>query len=144
MRFACSGKELIVFFYLREAKDLKAVYYKMLHSLGLVVPVGNVDQNYVITKILEKVEELEREKHAVLFLLDSVDRFTAGKGKEGKNLKTALMEFLAKLSEGKRKRSPLKLLLTSRTELRGPKKMDDFEVSTLKGLFQRNLLSQRE
>ena len=123
---------------------MKAVYYKMLHSLGLVVPVGNVDQNYVITKILEKVEELEREKHAVLFLLDNVDRFTAGKGKEGKNLKTALMEFLAKLSEGKRKRSPLKLLLTSRTELRGPKAMDDFEVSTLKGLLQRNLLSQRE
>ena len=131
-------------FYLREAKDSKAIYYKMLHSLGLVVPVGNVDQNYVITKILEKVEELEREKHAVLFLLDNVDRFTAGKGKEGKNLKTAFMEFLAKLSEGKRKRSPLKLLLTSRTELRGPKTMDDFEVSTLKGLFQRNLLSQRE
>ena len=123
---------------------MKAIYYKMLHSLGLVVPVGNVDQNYVITKILEKVEELEREKHAVLFLLDNVDRFTAGKGKEGKNLKTALMEFLAKLSEGKRKRSPLKLLLTSRTELRGPKVMDDFEVSTLKGLLQRNLLSQRE
>ena len=96
----------------------------MLHSLGLVVPVGNFDQNYVITKILEKVEELEREKHAVLFLLDNVDRFTAGKGKEGKNLKTALMEFLAKLSEGKRKRSPLKLLLTSRTELRGPKTID--------------------
>ena len=121
---------------------MKAIYYKMLHSLGLVVPVGNVDQNYVITKILEKVEELEREKHAVLFLLDNVDRFTAGRGKEGKNLKTAFMEFLAKLSEGKRKRSPLKLLLTSRTELRGPKTMDDFEVSTLKGLFQRNLLSK--
>ena len=51
---------------------MKAIYYKMLHSLGLVVPVGNVDQNYVITKILEKVEELEREKHAVLFLLDNV------------------------------------------------------------------------
>ena len=82
---------------------MKAIYYKMLHSLGLVVSVGNVDQNYVITKILEKVEELERGKHAVLFLLDNVDRFTAGKGKEGKNLKTALVEFLAKLSEGKRK-----------------------------------------
>ena len=128
------------------ARNLSCFLFKRSKavSLGLVVPVGNVDQNYVITKILEKVEELEREKHAVLFLLDNVDRFTAGKGKEGKNLKTAFMEFLAKLSEGKRKRSPLKLLLTSRTELRGPKTMDDFEVSTLKGLFQRNLLSQRE
>ena len=82
------------------ARNLSCFLFKRSKavSLGLVVPVGNVDQNYVITKILEKVEELEREKHAVLFLLDNVDRFTAGKGKEGKNLKTAFMEFLAKLS----------------------------------------------
>ena len=119
---------------------MRAIYYNMLHSLELVVPVGNVDQNYVVTKILEKVEELEREEHAVLFLLDNVDRFTAGKGKEGKNLKTAFMEFLAKLSEGKGKGSPLKLLLTSRTELRGPKKIDDFEVSTLKRAFSEKLV----
>ena len=50
------------------------------------------------------------------------------------------MEFLAKLSEGKGKRSLLKLLLTSRTELRGPKKMDDFEVSTLKRAFSEKLV----
>ena len=73
------------------ARNLSCFLFKRSKavSLGLVVPVGNVDQNYVITKILEKVEELEREKHAVLFLLDNVDRFTAGKGKEWKNLKTA-------------------------------------------------------
>ena len=76
MRFACSGKEFIVFFDLREAKDMRAIYYNMLHSLELVVPVGNVDQNYVVTKILEKVEKLEREEHAVLFMLDNVDQFT--------------------------------------------------------------------
>ena len=71
-------------FYLREAKDMKAIYYKMLHSLRLVVPVGNVDQNYVVTKILEKVEELEREEHAVLFLLDNVDALPQEKMKKGK------------------------------------------------------------
>ena len=70
--------------YLREAKDMKAIYYKMLHSLRLVVPVGNVDQNYVVTKILEKVEELEREEHAVLFLLDNVDALPQEKMKKGK------------------------------------------------------------
>ena len=118
-------------FDLREAKNMTAIYYKMLHSLELVVPVGHVDQNYVVTKVLEKVEEFKGEKDAVLFLLDNVDLFTAGKGKEGKNLKTAFMEFLAKLSESKGERSPLKLLLTSRTELRGPKRMDDFEVGSL-------------
>ena len=118
-------------FDLREAKNMTAIYYKMLHSLELVVPVGHVDQNYVVTKVLEKVEEFKGEKDAVLFMLDNVDLFTAGKGKEGKNLKTAFMEFLAKLSESKGERSPLKLLLTSKTELKGPKRMDDFEVGSL-------------
>ena len=60
---------------------MKAIYYK---SLGLVVPVVNVDQNYVFTKILEKVEELEREEHAVLFLLDNVDALPQEKMKKGK------------------------------------------------------------
>ena len=119
-------------FDLREAKNMTAIYYKMLHSLELVVPVGHVDQNYVVTKVLEKVEEFKDKEHAVLFMLDNVDHFTAGKGKEGKNLKTAFMEFLAKLSESKGERSPLKLLLTSKTELKGPKRMDDFEVGLLK------------
>ena len=118
-------------FDLREAKDMTAIYYNMLYSLELVIPVGRVDQNYVVTKVIEKVEEFKGEKDAVLFMLDNVDLFTAGKGKEGKNLKTAFMEFLAKLSESKGERSPLKLLLTSRTELKGPKRMDDFEVGSL-------------
>ena len=127
-------------FDLREAKDMKAIYYSMLHSLELVIPVGRVDQNYVVTKVLEKVEEFKGEKDAVLFMLDNVDLFTAGKGKEGKNLKTAFMEFLAKLSESKGERSPLKLLLTSRTELRGPKRMDDFEVGSLERISSEKLI----
>ena len=44
----------------------------------------NVDQNYVVTKILEKVEELEREEYAVLFLLDNVDALPQEKMKKGK------------------------------------------------------------
>ena len=124
-------------FDLREAKDMKAIYYSMLHSLELVIPVGRVDQNYVVTKVLEKVEEFKGEKDAVLFLLDNVDLFTAGKGKEGKNLKADFMEFLARLSG---KRSPLKLLLTSKTELRGPKRMDDFEVGSLEETSSEKLI----
>ena len=127
-------------FDLREAKNMTAIYYKMLHSLELVVPVGHVDQNYVVTKVLEKVEEFKGEKDAVLFMLDNVDLFTAGKGKEGKNLKTAFMEFLAKLSESKGEQSPLKLLLTSKTELRGPKRMDDFEVGSLERISSEKLI----
>ena len=127
-------------FDLREAKNMTAIYYKMLHSLELAVPVGHVDQNYVVTKVLEKVEEFKGEKDAVLFMLDNVDLFTAGKGKEGKNLKTAFMEFLAKLSESKGERSPLKLLLTSKTELKGPKRMDDFEVGSLERISSERLI----
>ena len=129
-------------FDLREAKDMKAIYYNMLHSLELVIPVGRVDQNYVVTKVLEKVEEFKDKEHAVLFMLDNVDHFTAGKGKEGKNLKTAFMEFLAKLSEkrSKEERSPLKLLLTSKTELRGSKRMDDFEVRSLERTYSEKLI----
>ena len=127
-------------FDLREAKDMKAIYYSMLHSLELVIPVGRVDQNYVVTKVLEKVEEFKGEKDAVLFLLDNVDLFTAGKGKEGKNLKTAFMDFLAKLLERKERQSPLKLLLTSKTELRGSKRMDDFEVRSLKRNYSEKLI----
>ena len=129
-------------FDLREAKNMTAIYYKILHSLELVVPVGHVDQNYVVTKVLEKVEEFKDKEHAVLFMLDNVDHFTAGKGKEGKNLKTAFMEFLAKLSEkrSKEERSPLKLLLTSKTELRGSKRMDDFEVRSLERTYSEKLI----
>ena len=127
-------------FDLREAKDMKAIYYSMLHSLELVIPVGRVDQNYVVTKVLEKVEEFKGEKDAVLFMLDNVDLFTAGKGKEGKNLKTAFMDFLAKLLERKERQSPLKLLLTSKTELRGSKRMDDFKVRSLKRNYSEKLI----
>ena len=129
-------------FDLREAKNMTAIYYKILHSLELVVPVGHVDQNYVVTKVLEKVEEFKDKEHAVLFMLDNVDHFTVGKGKEGKNLKTAFMEFLAKLSEkrSKEERSPLKLLLTSKTELRGSKRMDDFEVRSLERTYSEKLI----
>ena len=127
-------------FDLREAKDMKAIYYNMLHSLELVIPVGRVDQNYVVTKVIEKVEEFKDKEHSVLFMLDNADLFTVGKGNEGKNLKADFMEFLAKLSGSKGKRSPLKLLLTSKTELRGPKRMDDFEVGSLEKTSSEKLI----
>ena len=50
------------------------------------------------------------------------------------------MEFLAKLSESKEKLFPLKLLLASRTELRGSEKVDDFEESSLKRALSEKLV----
>ena len=48
---------------------MRVIWYNMLHSLEIVASVGNVDQNYVVTKILEMVEQLGREEHTVLFWL---------------------------------------------------------------------------
>lgn len=67
-------------FDLRKVKDMRAIYYSILHILELPVPVGYVELKNVVAKVQEKIEELQskREGHAVLFMLDNVDRFTAG------------------------------------------------------------------
>ena len=45
---------------------MRAIWDNMLHSLEIVASVGSVVQNYVVTKIIEKVEQLGREKPATL------------------------------------------------------------------------------
>ena len=107
------GKHFV--FDLREAKDMRAIYLIMMSSVGLTARIASIDQNFVVTKIHEQIQ-LKSEGEPVLFLLDNVDQFTAGQGKEGKNLRTAFVQFLEKLLEfdGKDKKT-LKVLLTSRT-----------------------------
>ena len=60
----------------------------------------------------------------VLFLLDNVEQFTTGQGKEGKNLKMGLVQFLVRLSEFDKedRKISLKLLLTSRTICKMPER----------------------
>ena len=125
---------------LREAKDMKAIYINMMSSLGLNVPIGYLHQNYVITSIHEKIQVLNQ---SVLFLLDNVEQFTAGQGKDGKNLKTAFVQFLVRLSEfdGKDEKTSLQLLLTSRTQLQDAKKVDNFEVKPLESSFSEEILT---
>ena len=129
-------------FDLREAKDMRALYRNILNSLGLAVPIGYVDHNIVVRQIHENIQPLKSEGHPVLFLLDNVDQFNTGQGKEGKNLRTAFIQFLEKLTEfeGKSKRSALKLLLTSRTQLKDTKKVDNFEVKSLESSFSEKIL----
>ena len=129
-------------FDLREAKDMRAIYLNMMRSLELTVPIGFVDQNYVVTKIHEKIQPLGQ---SVLFLLDNVDHFTAGQGKEGKNLKTAFLQFLRRLSafDGKDKKTSLKLLLTSRTQLQDAKMVDNIEVKSLESSFSEEILNSK-
>ena len=135
------GKHFV--FDLREAKDMRAIYLNMMSSLELTVPKGvELDQNYVLARIqLKKIQPLENELKPVLFLLDNVEQFTAGQGKEGKNLRTAFVQFLEKLLEfvGKDKKT-LKLLLTSRTQLQDAKKVDNFEVKSLESAFSEKIL----
>ena len=127
---------------LREAKNMKGIYLNMMSSLGLTVPIGYLNQNSVVTSIHEKIKVLNQP---VLFLLDNVEQFTSGQGKEGKNLKTAFVQFLVRLSEydEKDKKITLKLLLTSRTHLQDAKKVDNFEVKPLDSSLSEEILISR-
>ena len=124
---------------LRAAKDMREIYLSMMNSLELTVPGGYDDQNFVVTKIHEKIQPLNQP---VLFLLDNVDQLTTGQGKEGKNLRTAFAQFLERLSEfdEKNKRTSLKVLMTSRSQLPDAKKVDNFEVKSLENSFSEEIL----
>ena len=134
------GKHFV--FDLREAKDMRAIYLKMMNSLKLTVPIGFVDQNYIVTRIHDKIQPLKSEgQFGILFLLDNVDQFTSGQGEEGKNLRANFVQFLEKLLEfdGKDKKT-LKLLLTSRTQLQDSKQADNYEVNSLESAFSEKIL----
>jgi len=133
------GKQFVVD--LRRAKDMREIYLSMMSSLGLTVPIAYVDQNYVVTQIHEEVQSLNQ---SVLFLLDNVEQFTAGQGKEGEKLKTAFVHFLVRLSEfdGKDKKTSLSLLVTSRTQLQDAyiSKVCNFELNCLGSSFSEEIL----
>ena len=124
---------------LREAKNMKAIYINMMSSLELTVPIGKLNQNSVVASIHAKIQALNQP---VLFLIDNVEQFTTGQGKEGKNLKTAFVQFLVRLSEfdEKDKKISLILLLTSRTQLQDVKKVDNFEVKPLESSLSEEIL----
>ena len=126
---------------LREAKNMKDIYLNMMSSLGLTVRIGYnyLNQNSVVTNIHEKIQVLNQP---VLFLLDNVEQFTTGQGKEGKNLKTAFVQFLVRLSEfdEKDKKITLKLLLSSRNNLQDAKEVDNFEVKPLESSLSEEIL----
>ena len=128
-------------FDLREAKDMRAVYLRVMNMLGLAVPVGHIDPSSVVEKILEQAF-MKSEGLPVLFLLDNADQFTLGQGKEGKNLKTAFMQFLGKLTgyEEMRKTRELRILLTSRTSVKEASKVEDYELLPLKDTFSEKIL----
>ena len=129
-------------FDLREAKDMRAVYLKVMNMFGLAVPVGYIDSSSVVEKMLEQAF-MKSEGVPVLFLLDNADLFTLGEGKEGKNLKTAFVEFLGKLTrynDEMSKTRELRILLTSRFSVKEASKVEDYELQPLKDTFSEKLL----
>ena len=128
-------------FDLREAKDMRAVYLKVMNTFGPAVPVGHFDPSSVVEKISEKASE-NSEGLPVLFLLDNADQFTLGRGEEGEDLKTDFMQFLGKLTryDEMRNRRGLRILLTSRTSVKEASKVEDYELQPLKDTFSEKIL----
>ena len=128
-------------FDLREAKNMRAVYLKVMNTFGLAVPVGYVDSSSVVQKMLEQAF-MKSEGVPVLFLLDNADLFTLGEGNEGKNLKTAFMQFLGELTrcDEMSKTRELRILLTSRTSVKEASKVADYELQPLKDTFSEKIL----
>ena len=128
-------------FDLREAKNMRAVYLKVMNTFGLAVPVGYIDSSSVVEKMLEQAF-MKSEGVPVLFLLDNADLFTLGEGNEGKNLKTAFMQFLGELTscDEMSKTRELRILLTSRTSVKEASKVADYELQPLKDTFSEKIL----
>ncbi|CAH3189835.1 unnamed protein product [Porites evermanni] len=84
------------------------------------------------------------EGPSVLLLLDNVDQFTEGKGKEGENLRTQFLYFLGKLSEFDGEKGSLHVLLTSRTQLNNSEKVSNFKLQPLTNNFSEKILLPTE
>ena len=137
------GKSYV--FDLREAQDMRAIYFNILNTLEPTVPIGYIGLSFVIEKIQQNVKEIS-DGQPVLFLLDNVEQFTMGQGKEGWNLRTAFMQFLLKLSEFNDTGNirALNILLTSRTQLNNVTSVLDYELQPLKDSFSEKILLPRE
>ena len=126
-------------FDLREAKDMTAVYLNIMGKLDLSIPVNRLDMATVVGRIHNLLKE-KSDGQSVLLLLDNVEQFTEGKGKEGKNLRTQFLCFLGKLSEFDGKTGSLNMLLTSRIQLSDSERVSDFELRPLKDTFSEEIL----
>ena len=122
---------------------MTAVYLNIMGKLDINFPVGRSDVVTVVGRIRGLLKE-KSEGHPVLLLLDNVEQFTEGKGKEGKNLKTQFSDFLGKLSGFEGKTGSLNVLLTSRTQLNNSEKVSDFKLQPLTNNFSEKILLPTE
>ena len=136
-----AGKKYV--FDLREAKDMTAVYLNIMGKLDLNIQDVRLDMGTVVGRI-HGLLKVRSKGPPILLLLDNVDHFTEGKGKEGKNVKTQFLYFLGKLSEFDGKTGSLNVLLTSRTQLNDSEKMSDFRLQPLTNNFSEKILLPTE
>ena len=136
-----AGKKYV--FDLREAKDMTAVYLNIMGKLDLNIQDVRLDMGTVVGRI-HGLLKVTSKGPPILLLLDNVDHFTEGKGKEGKNVKTQFLYFLGKLSEFDGKTGSLNVLLTSRTQLNDSEKMSDFRLQPLTNNFSEKILLPTE
>ena len=136
-----TGKKYV--FDLREAKDMTAVYLNIMGELDLNIQNVRLDMSNVVGRIHDLLKVTSRGP-SVLLLLDNVDQFTDGKGKEGENLRTQFLDFLGKLSEFDGEKGSLNVLLTSRTQLKNSGKVADFELQRLSNNFSEKILLPTE
>ena len=136
-----AGKKFV--FDLREAKDMTAVYLNIMGKLDLNIQNVRLDMSTVVGRIHDLLKVTSKGP-SVLLLLDNVDQFTEGKGKEGKNLRTRFLYFLGKLSEFDGEKGSLNVLLTSRTQLNNPEKVSDFKLQPLTNNFSEKILLPTE
>ena len=136
-----AGKKYV--FDLREAKDMTAVYLNIMGKLDLNIQNVRFDMSTVVGRIHDLLK-VTSEGPSVLLLLDNVDQFTEGKGKEGKNLRTQFLYFLGKLSEFDGEKGSLHVLLTSRTQLNNSEKVSDFKLQPLTNNFSEKILLPTE
>ena len=131
-------------FDLRKATEMKAVYVNIMGTLKLKFPVGvSWKLDYVVKRIHQNIKKISAGQ-PVLFLLDNVEQFTEGKGKEGKNLRTQFILFLQELSQFEDEASTLNMLLTSRNQLKDSEKVIDHELQPLSDSFSEKILLPEE
>ena len=136
-----AGKKYV--FDLREAKDMTAVYLNIMGKLDLNIQDVRLDMGTVVGRI-HGLLKVTSKGPPILLLLDNVDHFTEGKGKEGKNVKTQFLYFLGKLSKVDDEKGSLNVLLTSRTQLNDSEKMSDFRLQPLTNNFSEKILLPTE
>ena len=133
-----TGKKYV--FDLREANDMTAVYLNIMSSLDSCIPVGRLDYMGVVVERIHDLSEKNSEGQPVLLLLDNVEQFTEGKGKEGKNLRTQFVRFLGRILESKDKTGSVNVLLTSRNQLKDSEKFTDYKLHPLEDPFSEKIL----